>query len=256
MTLLKDKEDSPLFLLGMIEDVTAAKKQEEDLRSRLLKFKIEEGMVYLIKESSSILPQTVLEELIKFGYEATIISRSRITRFNAQITSRFQYFRLTTKNNLDFVLNKVQELSRKTVLLLDRLEFLFLNNSFDDVMKFVFHLNESVYLNNSVVLLSADTTTLTDRQLNTLEREIPPLEPRFMAKISEENLSILKFIFQQNKEGIKPSYSEIGNQLQISRPTARKRIKYLISVGYLSEHKLGKTKKVELSSKGELLFVT
>ena len=256
LTLLKDKEDSPQFLLGMIEDITVAKKQEEEIKSQLLKYKVDEGTVYLIKESSPILPQNVLDDLIKFGYDATIISRSPKIQFTKQITSDFHYFRLTTENNLEFVSNKIKELPRKNVLFLDRLEFLYLRNSFDDVMNLIYQLNEDVYLNNSVVLLYIDTSTLTDRQLSTLEKEIPYLEPRFMAKISEEYLSILRFIFQQNNSGVKPSYSDIGNELQISRPTARKRIKHLNSVGYLSEHRIGKTKRIELSSKGELLFAT
>jgi PAS domain S-box-containing protein len=256
VTLLKDKKDCPLFLLGMIQDITIAKKQEEDLKAQLLKFKIEEGVVYLIKESSSISAQTVFEDLIKFGYNGTIISRSHKTYFQNQNVKDFSYFRMTIKNNIKIILEQVKESSKRSVLLLDRLEFLFLNNTFEDTINFIFQLNEYVYLNNSVVLLSVDPKALSDRELNILEKDTHPLEPRFIAKISEENLDILRFTFQQNKIGIKPSYSDIGKELNVSRPTARKRIKYLVSVGYLSEQKFGKTKMVELSSKGENLFLT
>ncbi|MFX0207440.1 MAG: HTH domain-containing protein, partial [Candidatus Hodarchaeota archaeon] len=75
------------------------------------------------------------------------------------------------------------------------------------------------------------------------------------ATLSEENLEVMRFIYQQNNLGIKPSYSDIGKKLEISRPTARKRIKRLVATGYLIDSKKGNSKVLELTEKGKLLFL-
>ena len=107
-----------------------------------------------------------------------------------------------------------------------------------------------------IVILSIDSTTLTERELRILEKETHQIKTRFMAKIAEEFLEILRLIYQQNNLLYKPSYSDIGEELQISRPTVRKRIKQLLATGYLIEHKKGKSKILEISGKGRRLFLT
>ncbi len=104
--------------------------------------------------------------------------------------------------------------------------------------------------------MSIDNTTLTEREFHILEKETQPIESRsFMAKLPEEWLEVLRFVYQQNNLGNKPSYSEIGEDLQISLPTVRKRIKQLVAIRYLIEHKVGKRKTLELSGNGRRLFM-
>ena len=77
-----------------------------------------------------------------------------------------------------------------------------------------------------------------------------------MDRVSEEFLEILRFIYKQNNLGNNPSYSKVGEELRVSRPTLRKRVKQLLATGYLIERPIGKTKLLELSSKGVSLFLT
>ena len=67
-------------------------------------------------------------------------------------------------------------------------------------------------------------------------------------------LEILRYAFRMNNLGMKPSYSEVREELQISRPTVSKRIKHLVATGYLNETSMGNRKILELSQKGRLLF--
>lgn len=240
----------------MIEDISVLKEKEEELKSQLLKFKVEDGKMYLIKEKVPRLSQTVFEDLTKVGYNGFIVSRTPKKNFNNHIKEKIAFFQLTEKNNFETLLNVMIETPRKSVFLFDRLEYLFLKEGFEIVTKFIFKINEMVYFNNLVVLLSVDTSTLTEREIAVIEKETHALEPRFIATFSEEFLQILKYVFQQNGVGVKPSYSDIGEELKISRPTARKRINHLVSRGYLVEHQTGKSKFLELSGKGEILFLT
>ncbi|MHA2290297.1 MAG: PAS domain S-box protein, partial [Promethearchaeota archaeon] len=255
VTLLKNEKGEPSFFLAMIEDISVLKAKEEELKSQLLKFKVEDGKMYLIKEKSPRLSQTVFEDLAKVGYNGFIVSRTPKKEFKNHIEGKTGYYHLTAKNNIEMLLNVLEDIPQKSVFLFDRLEYLFLKEGYNKVTKFIFRLSEVAYFNNLVVLLSLDPSTLREREIAILEKETYPLEPRFIAKISEEFLQILKYIFQQNGIGVKPSYSDVGEKLDISRPTARKRIKNLVSRGYLVEHQTGKSKFLELSGKGELLFL-
>ncbi|MHA1978058.1 MAG: PAS domain S-box protein [Candidatus Hodarchaeales archaeon] len=256
VTLLRNEKGEPAFFLAMTEDISALKEKEEELKSQLLKFKIEDGKMYLIKEKMPRLSRTVFEDLTNIGYNGFIVSRTPKKDFNNHIEEKTVFFQLTEKNNFEALLNAMQKTPQKSVFLFDRLEYLFLKEGFRKVVNFIFELNELIYYNNLVVLMSVDSSTLSEKEISILEKETYPLIPRFIAKISEEFLVILKYIFSQNSVGVKPSYSDVGEELEISRPTARKRIKHLVSRGYLIEHQTGKSKFLELSGKGELLFLT
>ena len=64
---------------------------------------------------------------------------------------------------------------------------------------------------------------------------------------------IVELIFDKNNAGIKPSYTDIGSELGISKPTSRKRIRRLISAGYVVEIEKGNKKVLELTQKGRFL---
>jgi PAS domain S-box-containing protein len=256
VSILKGDEDQPKHFVAMIEDISALKQREEEIRKQLLKFKILDGRVYLIKEEIPRLSQTAFQDLLKVGYKGYIASRTLERDFNLHFDERVNFFHLSEKNNVTELLEFLKILPQKSVLLIDRLEYLFVNDGFQNAMRFIYKLQDQTYLLNLVVLISLDSTTLSEKELKILEKETHQLEPRFIARISEELLEILRLVFQQNNLGLQPKYSEVGEMLRISRPTARKRIKNLVTRGYLLEHEKGKSKFLELSGKGELLFIT
>jgi DNA-binding MarR family transcriptional regulator len=78
-----------------------------------------------------------------------------------------------------------------------------------------------------------------------------------MIKVSlpEDLLEVLRYVYQRNLLGLKPSNTEIGAELGISQPTVRKRVRNLVSAGHLLQHEKGRSKVVELSERGRHLFV-
>jgi PAS domain S-box-containing protein len=255
ISVLKDDENQPKHFVAMIEDIAAHKQREEEIKRQLLKFKVLDGRVYLIKEEIPRVSQTALQDLLKVGYKGFIASRTLEQDYNLHFDEKVNFFHLSEKNNVSELLEFLKTLPRMSALLIDRIEYLFVSEGFQKAMRFIYQLQDQAYLMNLVVLISLDSSTFSERDLKILEKETHQLEPRFIAKISEELLEILRLVFQQNNLGIKPKYSEVGEMLRISRPTARKRIKNLVTRGYLLEHEKGKSKFLELSGKGELLFV-
>ena len=256
ISLLKDEKSSPNFYLAMIEDISAIKKKEDELKYQLLKFKIQDGNIYLVKEQSPKLSQTVLQDLIKVGYKGKIVSRTPEKVYQVTMNEKFDFIHLSSKNKFEKLLSEMEKAPPKSVYLLDRLEYIFLTEGFEKAVKIIYQLSEIAYFSNLVILLSIDDSSLSEREIAVLEKETLSIEPRRMARVSEEFLEILRYIFQQNNIGNNPSYSEVGEQLRVSRPTLRKRIKQLLATGYLVERKIGKTKSLELSSRGISIFLT
>jgi PAS domain S-box-containing protein len=256
ISLLKDEKSTPNFYLAMIEDISDIKQKEDELKYQLLKFKIQDGNVYLVKEQSPKLSQTVMQDLIKVGYRGTIVSRTPETAYQIDMDEKFNFIHLSSKNNLEKLLSEMEKAPPKSVYLLDRLEYIFLTEGFERAVKIIYQLSEISDLTNLVILLSLDDSSLSEREIAVLEKETSSIERRSMARVSEEFLEILRYIFQQNNVGNNPSYSEVGEQLRVSRPTLRKRVKQLLATGYLVERKIGKTKSLELSSRGISIFLT
>jgi DNA-binding MarR family transcriptional regulator len=256
LSLLKDEKGSPNFYLAMIEDISAIKQKEDELKYQLLKFKIQDGNVYLVKEQSPKLSQTVLQDLIKVGYKGSIVSRTPEKNYQVTMNEKFDFFRLSSKNKFGKLLGEMEKAPPKSVYLFDRLEYIFLTEGFEKAVKIIYQLSEIAYFSNLVILLSIDDSSLSEREIAVLEKETSSIEPRRMARVSEEFLEILRYIFQQNNIGNNPSYSKVGEELRVSRPTLRKRIKQLLATGYLVERKIGKTKSLELSSRGVSIFLT
>ncbi len=255
LSLISEEESADTLYLLMVEDISQRKRMEEEMKRQLIKFNVEDGNIYLAKETSPALSQTVLIDLLKVGYKGIIISRTPESDYKIHMKGEFDFHQLSETNNSN-LLNILEEAPRKSVILIDRLEYLFLSKGFENTMQFIYKLSESAYPRALIVILSIDSTTLSSRELSILEKETKQIKSRFLAKVPTEFLEILKFLYQQNNLGINPSYSDTGKELKISRPTVRKRIKELVATGYLIEYKKGNSKALKVSEKGRTLFLT
>jgi Mn-dependent DtxR family transcriptional regulator len=99
-----------------------------------------------------------------------------------------------------------------------------------------------------------DTSTMKEDELNIMQKEFNEIELRQIPRPPEELFEIAKLIYERNSAGIKPSFSEIGAELSLSKPTFRKRVRNLISSGYVVEVSKGNRKVLELTQKGRSLF--
>jgi len=67
-------------------------------------------------------------------------------------------------------------------------------------------------------------------------------------------LEILTFVYNKNLIGIKPTFSDIGREINITRPTIGKRMSFLTTSNYLIVSIKGRNKVVELTNKGREIF--
>jgi uncharacterized membrane protein len=200
-------------------------------------------------------------DLVRIGYNGVVISRTPERDLKRLLEGDYKYHWVTEKGKENAVLPKIGEiekklenLSRRNVVLLDRLDYLILKNGFKKTMSFIQRQRESAYLSRYVILLSVDPETLRERELKLLEKESVELAPRETIPLQEDLSEILRYVYQRNITGLKPSYSEICRELSISKPTVRKRVRYLVRAGYVLQDVKGRSKVVVLTEKGRSLF--
>ncbi len=248
-------------VVGTLLDVTERKKTEEEIKRRLMRFRLEDRKLYLVKEPLPTLSVEAFKDLLNVGFRGFAISRTPEEEFRKGIDDNFRFLWVSERGGEKALPPKLQELElaieglpSRSAILIDRLDYLVFKNGFEETLAFVQRLREHAYLRGLIVVLSIDPSTLDRRALRLLEKEAAEIEPLHKARLPEDLRGILRFIYGQNTLGIKPSLSEIGTELGVSKPTVRKRIKLLISAGYVIKDTKGRSKVVELTEKGRGLF--
>ena len=242
-------------------DITERKQAEEEMKRRLMKFRLDSGNIYLVKESSPNLSLEAFKDLQEVGYHGIVISRTSREDFTKVLGQDFEYYWLAEKKTDDSVKPTIAEITRKFedlgrhhVVFLDRLDYLISKVSFTKTLSLIHHLRELIFLKGAIVIISLDQYLLRPENLRQLEKECRNVEPLHRKIISDDLFNILKFVYRQNTHGIKPSYSSLGKELKISKPTVRKRIGDLLATGYLREETKGRNKAVELTERSRQLF--
>ncbi|MHA1993409.1 MAG: PAS domain S-box protein [Candidatus Hodarchaeales archaeon] len=252
------------FMVGSIwRNVTKQKILENKMKQELLKFKIDDQDIYLVKEADPILSREVLSDLLRIGYTGLIMSRTPEIEYRESFDESYKYLWLAESDLSDGYESLFQKIEStlktippKSAVLIERLDFLIAKFGFQETINFIYKVREIAIFLNLVVILSLDEQTVTPHQLALLEKETKMVETRVLAEIPLHLLEILRFIYTHNSQGVQPSYTQIANQLGISRPTARKRIKQLAAIGYIRENQKGRTKVLELTIRGLSSFTS
>jgi DNA-binding MarR family transcriptional regulator len=247
---------------SIVRDITERKSREEALARRLMKFRLDEGNVYLAKESVPTISREAFDDLLSAGARGIVISRSHRDELEKTIHGDFEFFWLSERGgegticpDMEAMVNKIESIPGKSAVLVDRLDYLVTRCGFEDVLAFVQNLSELAFLNNLITVLSIDASTLDGRQLALLGKESMKIESREAVRISPDKLRILKYVYRQNLLDVKPSYGDIVKELGISYPTVSKKINFLISGGYIRETRKGSRKMTELTELGSSLIM-
>ncbi|MFX0151305.1 MAG: PAS domain S-box protein [Candidatus Hodarchaeota archaeon] len=254
ITILNNKKYIYNPYLVMIEDITKYKLAEERMKRHLMKVNIDEGKIYLITESTPILSASIIKDLLKTGFNVLIITRIPENEYKKILKGNYDFLWLAENINFDKIEVKIQELPSRSVVLLDRIDYIIQKNGFEKTLHFIYKLREIAYTTALIVLITVDVSTLSERNLLLIEKEAKRIESRDLNNLSDLDIEILNFISHQNDEGRKPTYSDTGNSLSISRPTVRKKIAFLKDRVCLVVNKSGMSKVVQMSEIGKTLF--
>jgi PAS domain S-box-containing protein len=250
-------------VLTVITDISEMKREEEDRIRRAVKYKVERGNAYLVKETHIDKGLDVLSDLLKAGYKGLIITRTPPTKMKQVIgedlpivwLSEKRYDKMTIPPNF-FLIEKTIEnyLDRNRVVLLDRLDYLILKNGFKKTMEFIQRLSETFFINKAILILSMDPKILDEREMRLLNKEVAEIKLRHEADFPEDLYEILEYVYLQNSAGKKPAHKDIESRFNITRTTARKRINRLKSLGLIEDRKWGKYKILKVTELGRAYF--
>ena len=141
-------------------------------------------------------------------------------------------------------------------ILIDGFSYLISKRGFAKCLSCVQSIMETVHLNDHIILLSVDPLTLSEKELRLLQKETVEIAPQMsMGKMPEKLLEILRIVHEANIHGTKPSYSDVGQEAELSKPTTRDRIRKLRSKGCVSEIVKGRNKYLEVTEKGRNYMV-
>ncbi len=252
--LNESKELSGISVIA--RDASHKVKSEQELIRRILKYKVEIGKVYLTDNFDLALD--VLSDVVKVGFEGAVITR----RLPEELWAECKVFWLserqgkdTVKPNVKAIENVIFKLPAKgNVVILD-MDYLLTKIEFESLLGAIQHIKEDFYiLRRGIVILVANPELLNKKQLSLLKLECEPLQKKDM-KVSPELHELLRYIYQKNKTGEKPSIKDTMDELGLSRNTIKKRIKHLKDKGLVNVVKYGRTKLLEVTEEGKTILI-
>ncbi len=253
------KEAANISEFIITTDITTRKLTEDEVKRKKMKFLLEDGRAYLVKEFRPVISIEAFKDLIEIDYSGLIISRTPKKDIHKAVIGSFEHVWLGQKADekeplFDNLISQIAQLQGKSAVLIDRLDYLIFKYGFRETLAFLYNLRDTVYLKEQVIILSIDPSTISEEELNLIQKEMSEIEQRQVARPGEAQFEIIEKIYEKNSSGIKPSFSEIGTELGLSKPTFRKRVRSLIANGYVVELTKGNKKVLELTQKGRSLF--
>jgi tetratricopeptide (TPR) repeat protein len=149
--------------------------------------KLERGHVYLLLESQSKKGLQLVKEYGRLGYEGLVITRLSPEQVRKKKLKKQKILQLSSAtkedaippDNVVNILLRMKEFmtsKRDSILLLDGLDYLVIQNTFEDAMSLIQKLAESVTLYKGILLVSLNPKSLEEKQLVILEGEMEHLE--------------------------------------------------------------------------------
>lgn len=256
-------DEKVIGLRGVVRDVTKKKLKEIELRHRLLKFRLEDGELYLVKEVKPMLVLEAFKDLLTVGSKGFVLSRTTEADFKKEIEgdANYDFFWLTEnpgENNLPPIKKAITDwvklLPRTSVLLIDRLDYIITKIGFNELLGLVQDIRDISQRNSLITVMSVDPSTMNEKELSLLMKETRGIKLKHGVKLSDAHMQLLRYIYKQNNKGLKPSFTELGKALEISLPTVRTRVNNLVNDGQVKLIAKGNKKLLEITEEGLRLF--
>ena len=249
-------ESSGYVIVG--QDITKSKQLKENIRP---------GLSYLQYKTNTEKDESLIIDLTAQGRPFLLITRGstvslhqKTKKMNIDIAFLDDSTRDTTHisscDELYSVISDYIQNQKKSVIMIDRLDFLIMRTSFEMVLKILYKITSIIAHAQSVLIVQINPDMYTTKQLSLLKEELTVFQRAEVDDVSlDESLyQILCFIHEQNQGNIVVSYNKVGDQFQISKVTTGKRILELKRKGLVTIQIKGRMKSILVTKKAEDLI--
>jgi PAS domain S-box-containing protein len=257
---------TPLFekcefrgVLSIFTDISGQKRKEERLRRKLMKYRIDWGNLYYASERRVEKGLDAFLDVIDVGYKGAVISRAKPRELLRKLGDKAPVMWLgsmapgeSIPPSLPALLDKIEDLLQdRKVILFQGLEYLISKNGFHATLKFLQDLNEIIYVENAAMIISFDSRALEEREMALLQKEASPLRLKREEDMPERYLDLLRYVYERNMAGMRPSQKDVCMYFDVTRNTARNRINYLTSRNLLRVIPRGRSRILEVTDVGK-----
>ncbi len=226
------------------------------------KYALTEGTSYLIKETHSKKAFDIFLDKVTHHCQGFCLSRT-----NPELIKKQYHLEKTpilwlsdTKDTDTFsssdllIIGKVivdfLTKGQKSIVLLDRLDYLIARHGFDEVLKFIIKVNDKVMVTNAIFLIPVDPALIKPADLSFLEKEMQQFtEGEEHVDLTKDLFDALQFIESSKRLGKHVTFKDIGQKFMITAPTTQKRLQDLHQRGLIHIIKTGRNKLIELTEK-------
>lgn len=225
--------------------------------------------VYLIKDDEENNAHELFISTLNRGFAGLGISRDDPRelkkKYNLEKTSfiwltKTKIEKIPCETDIENIFNLISEFvkkSEKSVILIDRLDYILTENEFEDVIKKIHALKDLVSSHECIVILSLNPELIEEPRLKAIEAETIDLYGKHLKKkveLSDMEMGILNYINEKNTTNKLASYKDITGNFKITKPTTRSKISKLQNLGLLQVEQKGRFKSIRITSAGRRIM--
>ena len=161
-----------------------------------------------------------------------------------------------SETNIEILFKLVKEFiekGEKSVILIDRLDYLLSANDFAHVLKVIHELKDLSQQHDAVIIMSANPELVEETQLKAIEAESIDLFGKHLKKkvdLTEQESAMLQFINDRNINHQMVSFKDLTQKFAITKPTTRSKVRMLQELGLLQVENKGRIKSLKITSAG------
>jgi PAS domain S-box-containing protein len=145
---------------------------------------------------------------------------------------------------------------KRSVICLDRTDYLFTSFGFQDTVKTLYDVNDSVKKNQAILLLRLNSRLFSKNEYEVIKEEYALLPSAYTDHVylDDKLFDTLFFVYEQNRSNEVVYQKSITHHFSISKVTAQKRIKELVEKDLIFYRKQGRIKQLLITDKGKQLL--
>jgi PAS domain S-box-containing protein len=259
VTIIKDENNVISDFLFVCWDITREKLTYKNLK---------QGRSYIIPDKDINRAINLLNDYLGDDKKILAISRNidyiaknfpiknNLTFYNFSSIKQDKIKTILSSDDLKKkIINFLNE-NKKSLIFIDRLDYLISLNSFEKVIQTLYEINDIIREKKSIIIIRLNYELLDKNNKISIEQEFEKIPTHLIDQISikKNSFEILNYINEQNKKYSQVNYQKIGSYFNISKVTVKKRIEALIKDELILHKKQGRSKTLYVTEKGKKII--